>query len=444
MKRSEDNYTFLTQGPIHRVIGTMAGPTIISMMVTSLYNIADTFYVGLINTQATAAVGIVFSVMFIIQAVSFFFGNGSGNYISRELGAQRHANAEKMASTGFFYAIMGGFVILIVGESLLTRISLLLGSTPTILPYTERYLGVILLGAPFVTGSLTMNNQMRFQGNASYAMWGIVSGTILNVILAPILIFVFHLGITGAGISTVIGQATSFFILYQMTKKGGSLRLHFRNISFSNVYIKEILAGGTPSLSRQGLSSLATIMLNVGAGPYGDAAIAGMTIVNRLTMFLMAMVIGFGQGFQPFCGFNYGAHLYDRVKSGYWFSIKVTTAFLLVCSITGWIFSGGIIDIFRHDPAVIAVGTVALRWQLCTLPFGGLLMISNMFTQTVRKTMRANILAASRSGLFFIPLIIILPRYFGLLGVEMCQAISDLCAVSITIPIMFTVFREMK
>lgn len=422
----------------------MAGPTIVSMMVTALYNMADTFFVGLIDTQSTAAVGIVFSVMFIIQSVSFFYGNGSGNYISRELGAQRHRNAQVMASTGFCYAVLTGAVITLVGELMLHPLSLWLGSTPTILPYTERYLGTILLGAPFITGSLCMNNQMRFQGNASYAMWGIVTGAVANVVLDPIFIFVLDMGITGAGLATVTGQVLSFIVLYWMTKRGGSLRLHWRHVSFSRVYIREILAGGTPSLSRQGLTALATIMLNVAAAPFGDAAIAAMSIVNRFTMLLMSVVIGFGQGFQPFCGFSYGARLYDRVRSGFWFSVKVTTVFLLVCSCLGWMYADEVITLFRRDPDVITIGTVALRWQLATLPFGGLLMISNMFTQTIRKTMQANVLAAARSGLFFIPLIIILPRLLGLTGVEMCQALSDVCAVALTVPILCRVFGELS
>ena len=443
MKIERDNYTFLTQGPIHRVIGTMAIPTIVSMLVTSLYNMADTFFVGKIDTQSTAAVGIVFSVMFFIQAFSFFFGNGSGNYISRELGAKRHRNAEVMAATAFFYALLTGIVILVVGEALLSPLSVMLGSTPTILPYTERYMGIVLLGAPFVTGSLTLNNQMRFQGNANFAMRGIVVGAVLNVALDPVFIFGFGMGVSGAALATVIGQASGFFILLQMTRRGGSIRIRWRNFSRSAVYIREIMAGGTPSLSRQGLTSLATVMLNVGAGTYGDAAIAAMSIVSRFTMMVMATVIGFGQGFQPFCGFCYGARLYTRVKEGFWFSVRFSTAFLLVCSVLGWIFSDGIIDLFRRDPDVIDIGRDALRWQLSTLPLCGLIMLSNMLLQTIRKPWRANLLAAARSGLFFIPFIIVLPRFFGLAGVEMSQPMSDICATILTLPIVLEVFREM-
>ena len=208
MHKGKDNYTFLTAEPIHKVVITMAVPTIISMLVTSLYNIADTYFVGQINTQATAAVGIVFSVMFFIQSFGFFFGHGSGNYISRELGAKRHNNAVRMASNGFFLSFAFGIVIMIIGLLNLKPLSVLLGSTPTILPYTEKYLGVVLLGAPFLTSSLTLNNQMRLQGNATYAMYGIVVGAVLNVALDPLLIFTFNMGITGAAIATVeIGRA---------------------------------------------------------------------------------------------------------------------------------------------------------------------------------------------------------------------------------------------
>jgi len=229
-----------------------------------------------------------------------------------------------------------------------------------------------------------------------------------------------------------------------MTHRGGSIRIRLQNFSPSKDYIQEIMAGGTPSLSRQGLSSLATVMLNYGAGAYGDAAIAGMSVVNRFTMILLAAVIGFGQGFQPFCGFCYGARLYERVKDGFWYAVRVSTLFLLVCSVVGWIFSDHIIVLFRRDPAVVAVGTVALKWQLASLPLTGLIILGNMFTQPIRKTIRANILAAARSGLFFIPLMMILPNTFGLMGVEMCQTVSDVLAFSLTLPILHSAFREMR
>ena len=442
---TKDNYLYLTTTPVPRLIVSLAVPTIISMLVTSFYNMADTYFVGKINTQSTAAVGIVFSVMSIIQAVGFFFGHGSGNYISRKLGAQETGNAEKMAATGFFWALFMGIFLAVVGLIFLTPLSFALGSTPTILPYTEKYLGIILLGAPFMTASLVLNNQIRFQGNAAYAMVGIVSGAVINVILDPILIFVFDMGISGAALATVISQICSFSLLLYMGRKGGNIRIRFKNFTPSLAFIKEIIGGGTPSLARQGLASVATILLNVAAGAYGDAAIAGMSIVTRIAMFINAFLIGFGQGFQPVCGFNYGAGLYARVRQGFWFCVKVGFIFLLVCALAGMGFAEEIVSLFRKgDPDVIAVGAAALRWQFITFPLGSWIVMSNMMLQTIRKPVKATIISSARQGLFFIPLIFILSHYLGLQGVEMCQAVADLLTFILAIPLTCSVLNEMK
>lgn len=350
---TKDNYVHLTTAPVPRLITSLAVPTIISMLVTSFYNMADTYFVGKINTQSTAAVGIVFSVMSIIQAVGFFFGHGSGNYISRKLGAQETVDAEKMASTGFFFALFVGAVLAVLGLLFLTPLSLALGSTHTILPYTERYLEIILLGTPFMTASLVLNNQIRFQGNAAYAMVGIVSGAVINVVLDPILIFVCDMGISGAALATVISQICSFILLLCMGRRGGNIRIRYRNFTPTLAFIKEIIGGGTPSLTRQGLASVATILLNVAAGAYGDAAIAGMSIVTRISMFINAFLIGFGQGFQPVCGFNYGAGLYARVRQGFWFCVKVGFFFLLVCAVAGMGYAEEIVSIFRKETLLL-------------------------------------------------------------------------------------------
>ena len=273
------------------------------MLVTSFYNIADTYFVGKINTQSTAAVGIVFSVMSIIQAVGFFFGHGSGNYISRKLGAQETDNAEKMAATGFFFALFMGVVIAVVGLLLLTPLSVALGSTPTILPYTEKYLGIILIGAPFMTASLVLNNQMRFQGNAAYAMVGIVTGAVVNIVLDPLLIFTFGMGISGAALATIISRcAVSHY--YCIWHAGEIISSSDTSISPLPEIFQRDYRRRNPFLFRQGLASGSTILLNVAAGNFGDAAIAGMSIVTRVCMFINSFLIGFGQGFQPVCGFN--------------------------------------------------------------------------------------------------------------------------------------------
>ena len=439
-----DKYTFLTQAPVHRVIGAMAIPTIISMLLTSMYNLVDTFFVGKINTQSTAAVGVVFSVMFFIQAFSFFFGNGSGNYISRQLGAQNTKDAEVMASTGLFYTLVFSLIVMLLGWIFLEPISILLGSTPTILPYTRQYLGISLLGTPFIMGTFCINNQMRFQGFTKYSVYGAISGSIINCLLDPVFIFGFSMGVSGAAVASVIGQISGFVIMLIMSQKEGVIHYTHRRISFEGRFVKEIIAGGTPSISRQGLASVSTIALNSVAGNYGDAAIAAMSIVTRISMFIFSVIVGLGQGFQPMCGFCYGAKLYDRVKEGFWFSTKIGTFFLLFWSVVLIIFSGEVVSLFRDDPEVIAIGIPALRYQMIIFPACSFMMMANMMMQTCRKTIRANILAASRQGLFFIPLIFVLPYFYGLFGVEICQAVSDIISLIVTIPIVWSAFKEIK
>ena len=439
-----DKYTFLTQAPVHRVIGAMAIPTIISMLLTSMYNLVDTFFVGKINTQSTAAVGVVFSVMFFIQAFSFFFGNGSGNYISRQLGAQNIKDAEVMASTGLFYTLVFSLIVMLLGWIFLEPISILLGSTPTILPYTRQYLGISLLGTPFIMGTFCINNQMRFQGFTKYSVYGAISGSIINCLLDPVFIFGFSMGVSGAAVASVIGQICGFVIMLIMSQKEGVIHYTHRRISFEGRFVKEIIAGGTPSISRQGLASVSTIALNSVAGNYGDAAIAAMSIVTRISMFIFSVIVGLGQGFQPMCGFCYGAKLYDRVKEGFWFSTKIGTFFLLFWSVILIIFSGEVVSLFRDDPEVIAIGIPALRYQMIIFPACSFMMMANMMMQTCRKTIRANILAASRQGLFFIPLIFVLPYFYGLFGVEICQAVSDSISLIVTIPIVWSAFKEMR
>lgn len=297
-----DKFLHMTETPIPKLISELAAPTILSMLVTSFYNMADTFFVGRINTQATAAVGVVFSFMAILQACGFFFGHGSGNYISRMLGAEDVENAARMAANGFFLALACGAAVTGIGLLFLEPVSAALGSTPTILPYTCDYLRIILLGAPFIMSSFVMNNQLRYQGSAAYAMVGIVTGAVLNIVLDPLLIFTFHMGIAGAAAATVFSQIVSFCILLKMCASGSNLRLRFRNFHPRPGDLLEMLRGGFPSLCRQGLASVAAIALNVQAGAFGDAAIAGMSIVARVTMFANSVLIGWGQGFQPVGG----------------------------------------------------------------------------------------------------------------------------------------------
>ena len=445
----EEKVTYMTTKPVKGLVCEMAVPTIISMLVTSFYNMADTFFVGRINTQSTAAVGVVFSVMALIQALGFFFGHGSGNYISRKLGARDYESANVMAANGFFCAFLFGVLVEILGLIYLEPIAVLLGSTPTILPYTKAYLRIILMGTPFMTSSLVLNNQLRFQGSAAYAMVGIVTGAICNIGLDPLFIFVCDMGVAGAALATIISQICSFILLLIGSTKGGNIRIRIRNFHPTLYYLKEILKGGFPSLCRQGLASLAGIFLNhaagVYAGVYGDAAIAGMSIVNRVTMFANSALIGFGQGFQPVCGMNYGASKYSRVREAFWFCVKVAVVFLTVVSVAGLVFAEPIVTLFRKDdPDVIRIGTLALRLQCMVFPLGAWIVMCNMMLQSIGKAVRASIVAAARQGLFFLPLILILPRMFGLLGVQMCQAVSDVFSLLLSIPLGISILKELK
>lgn len=440
----EQKFKYMTEEPIPRLVCSLAVPTIISMLITSFYNMVDTFFVGRINTSATAAVGVVFSLMAIIQAIGFFFGHGSGNYISRQLGAQNTEEASKMASIGFFSALIAGAVLAGCGLIFIKPLALLLGSTETILPYAVDYLKYILIGAPYMTASLVLNNQLRFQGNAMYGMIGIVVGAVINIVLDPVLIFVCRMGISGAALATIISQFISFIILLWVSQSGPGIHISWKNVRFDAYFLKEIVRGGFPSLCRQGLGSVATIALNMAAGVYGDAAIAGMSIVSRITMFAYSALIGFGQGFQPVCGFNYGAKLYDRVREAFYFCLKTSAGFLILLSIAGYIGAPQLVELFRKgDPEVTAVGIAALRFSCISFSLSGGVVMSNMFLQSIGMAVRASIVAAARQGLFFLPLIFILPSILGLRGVEMCQMVSDILTFLLAMPLSISVLKKM-
>ncbi len=440
----EEKYKTMTEKPVSSLICRLAVPTIISMLVTSFYNMADTFFVARIGTSATAAVGVSFALMAIIQAFGFFCGHGSGNYISRKMGQHRFDEAQQMAATGFFTALALGTVIFLLGEILIDPLCRILGATETILPYARQYLRLILIGAPYMTASLVLNNQLRFQGSAFYAMIGIASGAVLNIGLDPLFIFVFDMGVSGAALATIISQFVGFVLLLKGTTQGGNLRIRLRNVTFSKYYYSQIINGGMPSLCRQGLGSVATICLNLMAGPYGDAAIAAMSVVGRVMNLAASVVTGFGQGFQPVCGFNYGAFLYDRVKEGFWFCVKVATVILIVLSAAGYLLAPQVIQLFsKNDPQVIAIGTQALRWQCLTFPLCGWITICNMMLQTIGKSFRASLLAMSRQGLFFIPAVLLLPALIGIQGVEIAQPIADVCSFVLAIPLQLSVLHEM-
>lgn len=442
---AEEKFQRMTQEPVERLVCSLAVPTILSMLITSVYNMADTFFVSQISTSASGAVGVAFSLMAIIQAIGFTFGMGSGNYISRLLGEKNRQYASQVAATGFFSALFLGVILAAIGLIFLDSLVYALGATETIAPYAKDYIQYILIGMPYMAASFVLNNVLRFQGSAFYAMLGIGAGGILNIVLDPIFIFGFDMGTGGAALATIISQFVSFCILFYNSGMFGNIRIRFKNFSPKWKIYKEILRGGLPSFYRQSLGSVAMIALNFSAGPFGDAAIAAMSIVTRVFHFAISAVIGFGQGFQPVCGFNYGAKRYDRVLDAFWFCVKTSVIALVATGAVLFAFSTQIISIFRkEDLDVIAIGTLALKFHCLGFPLSAWVIIINMLLQTIGKGTQASIVAISRQGLFFIPAVLILPRLFGILGVQISQPVSDVLAFLLTVPLGINILRELK
>ena len=448
MKRrppSQSRRAYLTETPIPTLICTLAAPTIISMLVTGVYNAADTYFVGRISTQATAAVGLVFSVMAMIQALGFFCGQGSGNYLSRLLGSGELQKANEIAVTGFSMALAAGLCTAAFGNLFAVPLARLLGATASTLPDTLAYLRVILIGAPFMMCQCVINNQLRFQGSAFYAMIGLMCGAVVNIGLDPLLIFAFRLGVPGAAIATVCGQITGFCVLLLGSTRGENIRLRVNNIRMSADNIMQIVNGGLPSLMRQGMAAVSVVLLNRFANACGgDAAIAGMSVVNRTMQLLSSALIGFGQGYQPVCSFNYGAGRCRRVREGYFFCVRYGTILMTLAAAVCLLFPAPIVAFFRDDPAVIEVGARALRWQACALPLMATSILTNMMLQASGQGIRSAITSSARNGIFFIPLILTLPKLLGLRGVEMTQACADALTFLLCIPFAASFLRKLR
>ena len=442
---AENQYNKMVNTPVSKLITSLAIPTVISMLVTSIYNMADTFFVSQISTQASAAVGVVFPIMSIIQAFGFTLGMGSGSLISIRLGQKRNEEANVIVSTAFFTAIGIGFLITILGIIFSTQFLSLVGASNTILPYAQDYAKYIFFGAPIMTASFVLNNVLRSEGKAFFSMIGLTTGGILNIILDPIFIYALDLGISGAAIATLCSQSISFLILLTCFLKHKTVcHINIKLYSLKKEVLPKIVTTGFPSLSRQGLSSISSILLNTAAGAYGDAAIAGMTITTKIVMFIASIMIGVGQGFSPVSGYNFGAKRYDRVKQAYTFTL--TAGFILMGSLVTiiFIFANQIMNAFINDLNVVKIGVAALRWQVAFLPFHSLIIGTNMLMQSTRHIKSATYLSMNRNGIYFIPAILILPRVIGLQGVEMAQFVADVLSAITAVPFAIYFFKKMS
>ena len=443
--RSAEQFRKMTETPIPKLILSLAAPTILSMLITSIYNLADTFFVGQISTSASGAVGIVSSLMAIIQALGFMLGHGSGSIISRSLGSQNTDAATRFASTSFFTALVFGGIITAAGLLTLPDFMMLLGSTETILPHACAYARYILLAAPIMMSSLVMNNILRYEGKASFAMIGLVTGGLLNIALDPLFIFGLGMGTAGAGLATALSQTISFCILLSMFLRGKTVsQFRLSAVTREARDFGRILLGGAPSFGRQGLNSIGGMLLNIAARGYGDAAVAGMSIVSRIFMFIISVAIGVGQGLQPVAAFNYGARKFRRVRQAAIFTMGAAFCMLVVLVALCWVDSDALIRLFRDDPDVTAVALPAFRFQCLAILLQPVMVVANMLFQSVGKAGRATFLACCRQGVFFIPLILILPRTLGLMGVETCQPIADIFTFIVSLPFLLAFLNQLS
>lgn len=444
MDSASSKYIKMTETSIPKLIITLGIPTTISMLITNIYNMADSYFVSQISVAAGGATGIVFGIMAILQAFGFMFGHGAGSKISRLLGQRDTERATTYASTGFFVSILCGAVIMLFGLIFLEPLMRLLGSTETILPHAVDYGMWILIAAPAMTGSCVLNNILRYEGMATLSMIGLTTGGILNIILDPVFIFALNMGAQGAGLATAVSQYISFGILLSVFLLGKTQsKISPFKIHKGFKVLGEITLTGLPSFARQGLNSASTMVLNAQAKAFGDVAIAAMSYVGRTSNLIFSVGLGIGQGFQPVSGFNYGAKKYSRVKKGTLFTLGLGTALISVIAIFCFIFAPEIIGLFRKESAVVDIGAQALRFYCVALLFFPVSVVTTMLFQSIGKSVTALILSCLHGGLFFIPLCLILPSFIGILGIELSQPISYTASAICSLPPMIAFLKSL-
>ena len=436
VKADSKQFRKMTESPVCPLICKLAVPTTISMLVTGIYNTADTYFVSQIGKSASAAVSVVFSLMALIQAIGFTLGMGSGSIISRSLGAKDTDTASKTFSTGFFSAIGLGMLITTLGLIFLEPIMNMLGSTDTALPYAKTYARYILVGAPIMMGSYVLNNLWRWEGKALFSMIGIGLGGVLNIFLDPLFINVFDLGIAGAAMATLLSQCVSFtLLLIPVLLKKNISKLSFSLFSKDISLHGNIWFTGLPSLLRQGLASISTIFLNHQGGLLaGDSALSAMGIFSKVTMLIFCVLLGIGQGYQPVLGFNFGAKKWDRMRTAFIFTWVFGTGIMLAFAIPLFLFADSLMPLFIDDPEVISIGARALRLEAFMLPLLAVNVMCNMTFQSIGERFKASLLSCLRQGIFFIPCVFILPYFFGVHGIEALYPVCDLLSCLVSLP----------
>ena len=434
MTNADKHYQKMTQTPVAKLIVQLGVPTTISMLITSIYNMADTYFVGTLGESAQAATGVLFTLQAIIQGVAFMLGQGSGTFISKELADKNTGKASMYVSSSFFAGGLVGLLITVVGLCILEPMVLFLGSTETILPYAKDYGLWVLLSCPFVICSMILNNALRFEGCAFYAMFGLTAGGLLNIFGDYVLVMKLNMGVYGAGLATAISQTVSFVILLIMFRKMAQSKIRAGSISKEFRTYLSICRVGLPSLIRQSLNSVSNGVLNNLTKAFGDAAIAAMSVVSKFSMFLMCVGLGMGQGFQPVAAFNYRAKKYDRVKKGLVFLICYALILVGGFSVLTMLFPEQVIAVFQKKQAVIEIGSVALRNYAFGMIFMALSVPVNMLYQSIQQPTISSILSLIRSGAITIPMLLIFVPMLGLTGIQIAQPTADIIAGLISIP----------
>lgn len=429
-------YRRMTETPVSRLIITLGIPTTVSMLITNIYNMADTYFVGTLGESQQAATGILFTLQAIIQAISFMLGHGSGIFVSKALADKDTDEASRYVSSAFFAGLAAGVLLTVSGLLFLDPFMRLLGSTDTILPYAKDYGMWVLLSCPFMVGSLILNNNLRYEGKAFYAMFGLTTGGILNIFGDYLLIRVIPLGVYGAGLATAASQVVSFVMLLILYERMAQSKIRPRYVARTVHTYLCVCRVGFPSLIRQGLTSVSTGLLNNLTKPFGDAAIAAMSVVGRYAAFVMCIGLGIGQGFQPLAAFNYQAGYYRRVKKGLVFTTAVGFVVVAVLSLLGFLFAGEIVYLFQKSEAVLKVGVPALRYASIGLLFLPLSIPVNMLYQSIRKAGISSFLSLLRSGIFLMPLLLLGSQLGGLTGIQLAQPVTDILNGLTCVPFM--------
>ncbi len=441
-KNAELHYKKMTETPVHKLVLRLGLPTTISMLITNIYNMADTYFVGGLSESAQGAIGILFTLQAIIQAIAFMLGHGSGTYVSKELSHKNIDKASGYVSTAFFLGGGAGLILMTVGLIFIKPFMLFLGSTETILPYAVDYGTYVLLSCPLLIMSLILNNNLRYEGKAFYAMIGLTTGGLLNIFGDWLLVSKFNFGVAGAGIATAVSQLISFVILLIMYFKNAQTKIRLKSVSLKAKMILSIVAVGLPSLIRQGLSSISSGLLNNLSKPFGDSAIAAMSIVGRYTNLVLCVGLGIGQGFQPVCSFNYAAGKIDRVKKALTFTVLIGFVLMTVLAVPGIVAPEKVIWIFQKKPQVIECGKNALMFASIGALFLPLSVTANMLYQSIQKAATASFLAMLRSGLVFIPCLLLFSWLWDFTGIQLAQPVADALSGLISLPFLIAFIKK--